>query len=145
MADRAFIDTNVFVYAGDADEPAKNAVARGLIQQLAREGRGVLSTQVLMEYVAAASRGLGLSLGQCRQAVLLMSRFDVVVLKPDHVLGALDLAGSYAISHWDALILKAASTSGCRVLFTEEMQHGRTIDGVVIQNPFVSKEREGSR
>lgn len=136
MADRAFIDTNIFVYADDEDEPAKRDVARAVIQRLAREERGVISTQVLVEYVAAARRRLGLSIAHCRQAVLLMCRFEVALIRPEHVLGGLDLAGTFSLSHWDALLVKTAATAGCRVLFTEDMQHDQNIDGVTIRNPF---------
>lgn len=136
MSDRVFIDTNIFIYAEDAADPAKQATAQRVIQELATDRRGVLSTQVLMEYVAAARRKLGLSLTQCRQSVLLMSRFDVVLIRTEHVLGALDLATAYALSHWDALVLKTASAAGCRRLLTEDLQHGQAIDGVRIENPF---------
>lgn len=136
MEDRTFIDTNVFVYAEDDDEPARQAVARREIRQLATDARGVVSTQVLMEYVAAARKRLGLSLAQCRQGVLLISRFDVALIRPEHVLGALDLATTHSLSHWDALLLTVAASSGCRILLTEDLQHGQTIDGVTIHNPF---------
>lgn len=138
MAERAFIDTNVFVYAADVDEPAKRKVANGLIQQLAAERRGVISSQVLVEYVSGARRKLGHSFAQCRQGLLLMSRFEVVLIKPELVLGAVDLAGTHSLSHWDALIVKAASVSGCRVVLTEDLNHGQMIDGVRIENPFSS-------
>jgi predicted nucleic acid-binding protein len=136
---RAFIDSNVFVYADDDDAPAKRDAARELIRQLARERRGVVSTQVLMEYVAAGRRKLGLSLPQCRQTVLAMCRFDVALVRPEQVLDALDLASSYSLSHWDALIVKAAAVSGCRVLLTGDLQHGQTIEGVTVVNPFAAK------
>lgn len=136
MTERVFIDTNVFVYADDADEPARRALAQEIIGRLSAEERAVLSTQVLVEYVAAGVRRLGLTLSQCRQAVLLMSRLEVVVIKPEHVLGALDLAAAHSLSHWDALIIKSAAMAGCATLLTEDMQHGRTIDGVRIENPF---------
>jgi predicted nucleic acid-binding protein len=133
---RTFIDANIFVYAEDDDEPAKQAVARQQIRQLAAEERGVISTQILMEYVAAGRKRLGFSLLQCRQGVLLMCRFEVVLIRSEHVLGALDLATTYSLSHWDALLLRAAASSDCRVLLTEDLQHGQTIEGVTVHNPF---------
>lgn len=135
---RTFIDSNIFVYAQDDDEPVKRDAARVLIRQLARDQRGVVSTQVLMEYVAAGRRRLGLSLAQCRQTVLAMCRFEIATIRPELVLDALDLASSYSLSHWDALIVKAAAVSGCRVLLTEDLQHGQTIEGVTVHNPFIS-------
>lgn len=136
MSERVFVDTNVFVYADDADEPDKQRVARDVVRKLAAKRCGVVSTQVLTEYVAAARRKLGLSLAECRQAVLLMCRFEVALIKPEQVLGALDVATAYGLSHWDALIIKAAATSGCRRLITEDLQHGQSVDGVRVENPF---------
>lgn len=136
MSERTFIDTNVFVYAEDADEPEKRKIAQRLIQELTAAGRAVISTQVLTEYVAAGQRHLGYTLAECRQAVLLMAHLDVVLIRSEHVLGALDLASTYSLSSWDALILKTASASGCGRLLTEDMQDGQVIDGVRIDNPF---------
>jgi predicted nucleic acid-binding protein len=104
MSERTFIDTNVFVYAEDADEPEKRKIAQRLIQELTAAG--------------------------------LMSHLDVVLIRSEHVLGAVDLASMYSLSSWDALILKTASTSGCGRLLTEDMQDGQVIDGVRIDNPF---------
>jgi predicted nucleic acid-binding protein len=137
MTGRTFIGTNIFVYADDADTPAKQAVAQRLIRQLAAESEGVVSTQVLMEYVAAARRRLGLSLDQCRHAVLVMTQLEVVQITIEHVLGALDLATLYSLSQWDALIVKTAAATGCNRLLTEDMRSGQTINGVLIDNPFV--------
>ncbi len=142
MSERVFVDTNVFVYAEDEDEPAKRAVAQGLIQQLAAEERAVISTQVLSEYVAAARRKLGLSLAACREAVLLMCQLHVVGVRPEHVLGAIDLASLHSLSLWDALIVRAASASGCARLLTEDLTHGQVIDGVRVENPFKGRELE---
>jgi len=41
---RVVVDTNVFVYAEDEDEPDKRQVAQRVIAQLAAEERAVVST-----------------------------------------------------------------------------------------------------
>ena len=43
----------------------------------------------------------------------------------------------HQLSIWDALIVRAALATGCRVLFTEDLQHGRRLDGLEIVNPFL--------
>jgi predicted nucleic acid-binding protein len=136
VSERVFVDTNVFVYADDEDEPTKRATAQRLIGELAAEERAVISTQVLSEYVAAARRKLGLSLAACREAVLLMCQLHVVGIRAEHVLGAIDLASLHSLSLWDALIVRAASASGCARLLTEDLSHGQVIDGVRVENPF---------
>src|ERR1700730_14995430 len=49
MNDRAFVDTNILVYAHDRARGIKNERARALIEKLWSTGGGVLSTQVLQE------------------------------------------------------------------------------------------------
>jgi predicted nucleic acid-binding protein len=142
VSERVFVDTNLFVYAEDEDEPAKRATAQRLIQHLAAEERAVVSTQVLTEYVVAARRKLGLSLAASREAVLLMCQLHVVSIRPEHVLGAIDLASLHSLSLWDALIVRAASASGCARLLTEDLSHGQVIDGVRVENPFRDREPE---
>ncbi|HEX9700007.1 MAG TPA: hypothetical protein VGD06_11160 [Acidobacteriota bacterium] len=66
----------------------------------------------------------------------LFARMDVVILSVDDVVAAIDLHRLHGFSIWDALIVRAALISGCRVLYTEDMQDGRRIDGLRIVNPF---------
>ncbi len=40
------------------------------------------------------------------------------------------------ISFWDALIVVSAEKSACTELWTEDLNHGQTIRGVRIRNPF---------
>jgi predicted nucleic acid-binding protein len=49
---------------------------------------------------------------------------------------ALGIKAAYGLSYWDAAILAAASTLGCRELYSEEMAHGREVEGTTIINPF---------
>jgi predicted nucleic acid-binding protein len=49
---------------------------------------------------------------------------------------ALDLAERYRLAVYDAVIVAAASLAGCSVLYTEDLQHGQRIDGLVVRNPF---------
>jgi len=53
------------------------------------------------------------------------------------VLGAIDLHLVHRLSFWDALIVKAAVAGGCRCLYSEDLQHGRIVEGVRIENPFI--------
>jgi len=40
------------------------------------------------------------------------------------------------VSFWDGLIIQAARSAGCRILYTEDLQHGRRFDGLEVVNPF---------
>ncbi|MFI6500952.1 PIN domain-containing protein [Nonomuraea typhae] len=136
MSGKTFLDTNVFVYADDADNPRKQEIAQRLIAKHAASGTAMLSTQVLMEYVAVARKKLGFSLPECRRSVLVMSHLEVRVITPELVQEALDLASTRSLSHWDALIVRTASAAGCATLISEDLQHGQRLDGLTIENPF---------
>jgi predicted nucleic acid-binding protein len=135
---RSFIDTNVLVYADAADAAVKQARAVALIAQHLREGSGVISTQVLHEFVNAARRKLALPLDMVRARVRLYSRFETVNASSTAVLEALDLHALHQVSFWDALILQAARQSGCVQLLTEDLPAGSVIGGVRVVNPFAA-------
>ena len=144
---RSFIDTNVLVYADSGDAADKQALATALIAEHLRAGSGVISTQVLHEFVNAAVRKLALPLEIIRARVRLYSRFETVNASSMAVLDALDLHALHKVSFWDALILQAARQSGCVQLLTEDLQTGAVIGGVRVVNPFAveSKPRAPKR
>ena len=53
---KAFVDTNVLVYAYDRAAGAKHDQARQLVEVLWRESRGLLSVQVLQEFYVNVRR-----------------------------------------------------------------------------------------
>ena len=134
---RSLLDTNILVYADAADEPTKQARAISLIRQQRAAGTAVLSTQVLQEFVNVALRKLRLPPALVRERLAFYRRFDLVPTTPDLLAGALDLHLLHSLSFYDALIVQAASSGGCRQLLSEDMQHGAVIGGVRIVNPFV--------
>lgn|SRR5690348_7262975 len=101
-----------------------------------REGTGVVSIQVLQEYFVTVTRKLKVDVQTARRKVELLSEFDVARPDVSDILGAIDLHRLHGFSLWDALILRAAKQTGCRVLFSEDFQPGQEIDGVRIVDPF---------
>jgi predicted nucleic acid-binding protein len=139
MIARFFLDTNILVYANDRSAPRKMKVARGLVAQAFTSRRGCLSTQVLQEFFWAGTRELGLPADNARAQVLRLLDLDLVLVDRDVLIGAMDLVLVHKLSFWDALIVKSASTAGCRTLFTGDLQHGQLIDGIRIHDPFVER------
>ena len=136
MADRVFVDTNVFVYADDDDAGPKRDRARALLAELIPSGRAVVSTQVLQEFFVVANRKLAIPPERARQRVEVLAQLHVVLVRPELILGAIDLHRLHSLSFWDALILKSASTAGCTCVLSEDLNAGQVIDGVRIDNPF---------
>jgi predicted nucleic acid-binding protein len=133
----AFVDTNVFVYAFDVDEPDKQSRALELLE-LAEPGALVTSTQVLGEFYVTVTRKLSTPLDP-KQAVVEVQRIAplaVVVIDRLLVLEATALASRHPISYWDALIVRAAGTAGCDRVLTEDLAAGETLAGVRVEDPF---------
>lgn len=133
---RSFIDTNVLVYADDGSAPKRQRVAVGLVESHLRAGTGVLSTQVLQEFVSTALRKLNLPVDLIRARLALYRRFEVVPASTDMIVQALDIHVLHRLSYWDALIVQAARQSGCVQLLTEDLGHDSTLAGVRVVNPF---------
>lgn len=137
MSVRAFIDTNIVVYAYDGADPVKQDRARAV---LADGGlRPVLSTQVLGEFYVMVTRKLvsPVSPDAAREAISRLSRFPVIPLDRELAIAAVDTAQKYQLSYWDSLIVEAAVVGGCRTLITEDLDSGAEIRGVAIHNPFI--------
>lgn len=137
MTGRVFIDTNVLVYADDVDAGEKRDRAQAVLRDAIASGQAVLSTQVLQEFFVVATRKLGVPAEVAQQKVEVLARLDVVVVRPDMILAAIDLCRLRRLSFWDALVIKCAASSGCTRLLTEDLSNGQIIDGVRIENPFV--------
>lgn len=135
---RSFLDTNVLLYCDDQADPRKQQIAVNIWTELRRCGRGALSIQVLQEYYRNATAKLGLDAAVARRRVEQHARFQVVIPSVALVLAAIDLTRLVSISFWDALVVEAARSAGCEQLLTEDLQHGQTISGVRIVNPFLN-------
>ena len=135
--ERAFFDSNVLLYADDSRFAAKQRRAVELILEHRRQNTAVLSLQILQEYFSNATRKLGIDPSEARRKVEIYSRFHLVEPRVADVFEAIDLYRLHRINYWDAMVVHCAARSGCRTIFTEDLQSGQTIDGVEIVNPFI--------
>jgi predicted nucleic acid-binding protein len=136
MPVRSFFDTNILVYADDKAAPAKQRRSIDLIAEHRRASSGVLSLQILQEYFVTVTRKLHVESSIARRKVELLAEFYVAVPDVSDILAAIDLHRLHNLSFWDALVIRSAKQSGCAVLFSEDMQHTRAIDGLQVVNPF---------
>lgn len=130
MSVKSFLDTNVLLYAFSEDARANRA------EELLRGG-GIISVQVLNEFVNG-SRKLNRRWPEIDQGLadiraLLQPPIPLTVKLHER---AIALARQHKFAIYDSLIIAAAIEADCDVLYTEDMQHGRKIDALTIQNPF---------
>lgn len=139
MSDRTFFDTNVLVYLFDLSQPTKRRTARERFEREGLTGNVVVSTQVLQEFYVILTRKLDPALDPIKalDAVQDLCALPVVHIDPDMVLAAIRRSQTAQLSFWDSLIVEASVQGQCRVLLTEDLQHGQVFDGVRVENPFL--------
>lgn len=137
MNGRTFIDTNVWVYAVDTADPAKRARALEILAA-SPEKDYVISAQVLGEFYATVTGKLrdAVSGPDGRAMVERMKQLPVVPIDTQLVGDAIDRTQQWQVSYWDALILAAAVSAGCRSMLSEDLAHGATYGSVRVENPF---------
>jgi predicted nucleic acid-binding protein len=131
-----FVDTNVFIYAHDNGASKKQDQALALVDRLFRNKNGALSTQVLVEFYAAATKKLALESIKAEQAINDLAGWEIH--RPDHadIVRACGLHRHYKVSWWDAMILNSAIETGCSVLWSEDLNDGQRYGTVTVRNPF---------
>jgi len=137
MASKAFFDANILLYSDDARFPSKQDTAAQLIESHLRSRTGAVSLQSLGEYFRNATLKLKLDPSFARQRAEFFARFPVYRPLLEDVHAAMSLYISHRVPYWDAMIVQAAIQSGCKTLYSEDLQHGRQINGIEIINPFL--------
>lgn len=136
---RIFVDTNILVYAHDADAGNKHDAAQLVLKQLWENNQGVLSTQVLQEFYVTVTAKLAkpISKSAARDVIRNYQAWSVYSPTIDDVLAASDLQEHQGFSFWDALIVIAAQRLGAVELLSEDMQPGRQIGHIRIIDPLI--------
>jgi predicted nucleic acid-binding protein len=135
------VDTNVFVYAMDADEPVKQGKAQDLFQRLALAGGStVLPWQVAVELLSNLRKRE--SAGRITASEVeahfrnFLAMFPMVLPSAKVFSTYFDLRGRFSLSHWDALLLAACKEAGVTTLYSEDLDHGTDYEGLAVVNPF---------
>lgn len=132
MPAKPFLDTNIIVYAFSSND-LRSETADALL----RAG-GVISVQVLNEFVNVLRRKQRRGWEEIEDALGVLK----ILLDPPQPLtiemheAALGIARNHELSIYDSLIVAAALRAGCSTLYSEDLQHGQTIERVTIRNPF---------
>ena len=137
----SFIDTNIFVYQLERIDIRKANIADELIEYGIQTQSACISHQVIQECVNVAVRKAEITLTGDQ-----MRKYIVDVLAPMYrihpdislYLKSLDIQARYHFSYYDSLIVAAALTAGCKMLYTEDLSDNQQIEGVTIVNPFLS-------
>jgi predicted nucleic acid-binding protein len=134
-----FLDTNIFVYTFDETAVEKRQIAQQLIRDALLTRRGIVSTQIVQEFLNVAlhkfSRPMTVSDAEAYLKTVL------IPLCQQYPSGsfyerALLVKAETGYSFYDTLVVTAAIEAGCSTLLSEDMQDGRVVQGLTIVNPF---------
>ena len=135
------VDTNVFVYALDVDEPIKQAKAQQLFQRLASSSAStVLPWQVAGELLSNLRKRE--SDGRITSAEVeahfrnFLAMFPLVLPTAQIFSRSFAMYSRFSLSHWDSMLLAACKETGVTTLYSEDMDAGTDYDGLTIVNPF---------
>jgi len=136
---RFFLDTNIFIYTFDQRSTSKQKRATDLVESALAGHRGVISYQVVQEFLNIATRKFSPSM-PLEEARIYLERVLTPLCEvfPDARLfsQALSISSEMQISFHDALIVSSALVGGCGILWTEDLQPGRRVGDLEIRNPF---------
>lgn len=127
-------DTNILVYCLDSDDPDRHTRSLALLDT-AIGADVLLSLQALSEMPNVARR-----VGRRQEALRLLGylRRNFPIINAD--IGCLEeavaITDQHRFSFWDAMLVATVRRAGCEILFTEDMQDGRSIGGLLLVNPF---------
>ncbi len=138
--DRFFLDTNVLVYTFDSSAPRKQKIARSLVAGALKERSGIISYQVVQEFLSVALRKFNPPMSSLEaQSYLRRVLIPLCEVFPDSSLysDALSIASKTGWTFYDSLIVASAAMGKCSALLSEDLQPGRIIQGAEIRNPFL--------
>lgn len=139
MNDKVFLDSNIFVYSFDEIDSKKREVADHLIKKGLLDGSAVISFQVVQEFLNVATRKFPHLLAHndaIRYLTTTLTPLWKVSPNSELYQTALSLQARYQYTFYDSLIIAAALVADCKVLYSEDMQHGQRIEKLMIKNPF---------
>jgi predicted nucleic acid-binding protein len=138
MSAEFFLDTNILIYAFTEQDARKKVRSREL-HELAISGRGIVSFQVVQEFLNAAHKKFPARFtDNDLREFLETALWPLCAVHPSLELyqRAITLQSETGLSFYDSLIVAAALAGGCQTLYSEDLQAGRKIHGLEIKNPF---------
>ncbi|HII39574.1 TPA: PIN domain-containing protein [Candidatus Micrarchaeota archaeon] len=135
------IDTNLLIYAFDADSGAKHATACKLMHEIfSGELPAAISNQTLAEFYSVATRANRPPLSKeqalnCILDLINCSRLTKLDYDCSTIPRAATLSKNTGAHFWDALLAQTALDNGIRFIITED-DHFRKIPGLKVVNPF---------
>jgi predicted nucleic acid-binding protein len=130
------------VYALGLNGPERRARANTLIRAIPTS-ETCIPAQVLSElFNVLVRKGGWTALDAANALRQWMEAYATIPTTESVIVGALELTTRHQFTIWDALVLASTATAGCRLLLSEDMQHGFRWREVTIVNPFAHPQHQ---
>ena len=139
MSVEFFLDTNILVYTFATEVPEKCARANVLVERALSEASGVISWQVVQEFLNVALHKFERPLDPGQAARYLETTLQPLCRafpSPNLWQAALQIQEEAGYHFYDSLIVASALEVDATTLYSEDLQHGRRFENLVIENPF---------
>jgi len=137
MPDKVFIDSNIWLYAliQSQNDHEKRLKAKSCIVEA---NDIIVSTQVVNEVCINLMRKANKDNTYIKHFLSdFVVTYSVLAQTQEDVLQAASIREDYHFSYWDSSIVACALRSHCKILYSEDMQHGLNVyQQLRICNPF---------
>lgn len=140
MSGKFFLDTNILVYSFDRSARAKALRSNSLIEEALQMGRGIISFQVIQEFLNVATKKFNIPLKPFEAREYLQKVLKPLCAVQSSILlysTALTIREEHGYSFYDSLIVASAVHAGCDTLYSEDLSHQQVVREVKIINPFI--------
>lgn len=135
MHDKAFIDTNIFLYAFCDKDIHKQGIAKEIVLQ-----NYSISVQVINETSNNLIKKLNFNEDNIKSFLQsAYTKYEIIGFTENIFIKASNVRMQLKYSYYDSLIIAAALERQCTFLYSEDLQHNHLIENQLkIINPFQS-------
>ena len=136
---RVGLDTNVLVYAEGLNDAARKGTIVRLLRRVPPENVHLPMQAVAELFHVLVTKG-SVAPADAKNAVLRWcDQYSLIDTSEAVLLSAMELSSQHRLCTWDAIIMAATASVGCRLLLSEDLHDGFTWNGVTVVNPFAPK------
>jgi len=130
------LDTNILVnFTGIESKDIRDSTF-DLLMKIPTENQ-LIPAQCLGEMYAVLTRKTSMPAKTVQETIFsLMDAIDIAESTCLDIIEAIKIASAHKLQIWDSLILAVSARSKCRILLSQDMQHGFSCSGVTVVNPY---------
>ena len=131
-----FFDSNILVYIAVDQDPVKKEMALHLANAVLRAEAGCISLQVLREVANSMFKKSRESVDYIKKTINAFAAFPCVGESLEMLRRGMEIKARHGLQYYDALVVAAAESAGCDIIYSEDMTDGGVYEGIRVVNPF---------